>query len=692
MIKNCIICGKEFESKHGKICCNEEHFKVCSVCGNQFKLTIQNKDDTECSRACKAIARKRNLDIDPNSRSGKFTKVCKLCGKTFHTNSKSRNICYEVHEKVCPICGNTFEVKDDDKSTCGYSCASKLREQMYLEKYGVKSSLQLPEVKEKIKKTNLERYGSENPLSSQKIREQIKQTCLEKYGTEFYTQCDDMKEKSKQTCLEKFGVEHASQSDKVRDKMAKTSIERYGVDNVFKSPEFREHTKQVCLERYGDECYTRTDDFKKKQLETWHEKYGNNIDNPWASENVRRKCNETNLEKYGDIWPQRTQEIREKQSETFIMNRAKSIQDESARNAYIEFRRDPKSYLDHVLRNESTIKVPTLANKLGYSDPTSVYYICEQLGYESKSVLSVMESDIYDFIKSLDTSIEITVHDRVQLHKKELDLYIDSFKLGIECNPTYTHNANRSFRDINDSDPIPVNYHAEKTDLCESRGIFLFHIFGYEWKSRSEVIKSMIRNLLGKNKIQYYARKLDIRDVSTSEATLFLNMNHRQGAANSKVNLGLYNNDELVSLMTFSKMRNTIGRTKQDDPYTWELVRFCNKMNTTVTGGASKLFKYFINNFEFSKIVSFSDRAHTKGNLYKILGFHEVSRSDPNYVWVNLQTDLFFNRVSCQKRNLPNLFNEPDLDTENKTEKQIMLEHGFVQVYDSGNIRWEYTK
>lgn len=89
-------------------------------------------------------------------------------------------------------------------------------------------------------------------------------------------------------------------------------------------------------------------------------------------------------------------------------------------------------------------------------------------------------------------------------------------------------------------------------------------------------------------------------------------------------------------------------------------------------------------------IYSFSDISHTKGNLYDTLGFKEVSRSEPNYVWVDYTSDSYLSRVKCQKQNLRKLFDDDSIDIENKTEKQIMEEHGYVQVFDSGNIRWEY--
>lgn len=202
----------------------------------------------------------------------------------------------------------------------------------------------------------------------------------------------------------------------------------------------------------------------------------------------------------------------------------------------------------------------------------------------------------------------------------------------------------------------------------------------------------MIRNILGKCENRYYGRQLHVEEISFYECKSFLNMNHRQGFVNSKIKLGLKTSDgRLVSVMTFDRTRHTIGSKNSDTKDTYELTRFCNLLNTSVVGGASKLFKYFLRNYKYDKIISFSDRAHTRGTLYEILGFKQVNISDPNYVWVNYKDDTYYNRVTCQKHNLQKLFDEPNLDIENQTEKQIMMTHEYVQVFDSGTIRWEYT-
>ena len=300
-----------------------------------------------------------------------------------------------------------------------------------------------------------------------------------------------------------------------------------------------------------------------------------------------------------------------------------------------------------------------------------------------------MEDEIITYLKSLSTDIEIIHNSKKEITPLELDIYLPEYKFAIECNPTITHNS--SFKDPWGQNPKQYMYHKQKSDMCEEKGIQLFHIFGYEWTYKKEIIKSMIANDLGFTSNRLYARNTEVCEITSDECKEFLNTNHRQGNTFASIRLGLKDKktNELVSVMTFNKIRSTIGKNSRFDGY--ELSRFCSKLDTLVIGGASKLFKYFLNNFPGIDIVSFSDKAHTSGKLYQVLGFHKVSESTPSYVWVNMKDDSYYTRVTCQKKNLCKLFHDNSIDVENKTEKQIMEEHGYAQVFDSGVIRWEYT-
>ena len=214
-----------------------------------------------------------------------------------------------------------------------------------------------------------------------------------------------------------------------------------------------------------------------------------------------------------------------------------------------------------------------------------------------------------------------------------------------------------------------------KTIECEDKGIRLIHIFEDEWLNKREIWESMLRNVFHKITNKIYARKCTVKLVSERDKKIFLNGNHIQGNANSSVNLGLYYNDELVSLMTFGKPRINMGG-KDKDGY-WELVRFCNKINTSVVGGASKLFKHFIEDYNPINIVSYSDKRWATGGLYDKLGFIHDHDSKPNYYYVINNERK--NRFGFRKDKLI----KEGFD-KNKSEHEIMLERKIYRIYDCG--------
>ena len=87
----------------------------------------------------------------------------------------------------------------------------------------------------------------------------------------------------------------------------------------------------------------------------------------------------------------------------------------------------------------------------------------------------------------------------------EIDIYLPEYNIGIECNPTATHNS--SLPDPWGGDPKHNNYHQLKSKMCLDRGIRLIHVFGYDWMHKHDIIVSMIRNSLMQSDDKIYARK-----------------------------------------------------------------------------------------------------------------------------------------------------------------------------------------
>src|SRR5690606_19018969 len=147
----------------------------------------------------------------------------------------------------------------------------------------------------------------------------------------------------------------------------------------------------------------------------------------------------------------------------------------------------------------------------------------------------------------------------------------------------------------------------------------------------------------------------------------------------STIKIGLYYNNELVSLMTFDKFEGR-KKMKQNE---WNLSRFCNKINTSVVGGASKLLNYFVENWSPSRVISFSDDSWSNGNLYIKLGFTLISKSYPNYSYIIDKKRS--NKQKWKKSNLVKMGFSKEL-----SESKIMEDNfGSYKIFDCGQTKFE---
>jgi hypothetical protein len=113
----------------------------------------------------------------------------------------------------------------------------------------------------------------------------------------------------------------------------------------------------------------------------------------------------------------------------------------------------------------------------------------------------------------------------------------------------------------------------------------------------------------------------------------------------------------------------------------YEMLRFCNKLNTLVIGGADKLFKYFLKNYSPIEIIGYADRSWSQGELYKKLGFIFLCKTKPNYYYVIDKNRKY--RFNFRK----NILVKQGYDI-NKTEHEIMLERKIYRIFDSGSLKF----
>ena len=195
----------------------------------------------------------------------------------------------------------------------------------------------------------------------------------------------------------------------------------------------------------------------------------------------------------------------------------------------------------------------------------------------------------------------------------------------------------------------------------------------YPWEDFGLIVKTFSR------KPKVYARKCILKELSKKESDDFLDEYHLQGKAKASIYLGLVYNDELVSVMTF-------GTPRYNKNYEYELVRYCS--SHSVIGGAEKLFKYFIKKYNPSSIISYCDTSKFSGDTYIKLGFHLESVSIGKH-WYHPVEKIHITDNLLRQRGFDQLFGTNY--GKGTSNEELMLQHGFVEIYDCGQSKYVLT-
>ena len=208
-------------------------------------------------------------------------------------------------------------------------------------------------------------------------------------------------------------------------------------------------------------------------------------------------------------------------------------------------------------------------------------------------------------------------------------------------------------------------------------------VFSDEWRDKRDIVKSRLRHMLGRSE-KIWARRCEFREITDNTLVReFLTRNHIQGYVGSVMKLGLFHLGELVCLMTFGNLRKSMGR--KADPGSFELMRFCNRLDTSVVGGASRLFRHFLNSQMPSKVISYADKRWSTGGLYRQLGFNHLGDTVPNYYYI--VGDRREYRFKWRKDILVSMGHDPS-----KTEVEIMRGLNHHRIFDKGSMRFEWVR
>jgi len=179
---------------------------------------------------------------------------------------------------------------------------------------------------------------------------------------------------------------------------------------------------------------------------------------------------------------------------------------------------------------------------------------------------------------------------------------------------------------------------------------------------RPEVIRSIVNSFFGDfNKI--YARKCKIKKLVQKEAKAFFDKNHLMGNSPAPT-FGLFFEDEVVCAISVKRKKTGI-----------DITRFCNKLDTQVLGGMSKLLKHITKLYDPDFIQSFVDLRYANGHSYDKLGF-TLKSTTQGWNWTDYKKT--FNRLSCRA----------NMDSRKLTQAQHAAELKYSKIYDAGQAKY----
>ncbi len=149
-----------------------------------------------------------------------------------------------------------------------------------------------------------------------------------------------------------------------------------------------------------------------------------------------------------------------------------------------------------------------------------------------------------------------------------------------------------------------------------------------------------------------------------------------EGNVRSKIKIGLFYCDELVSVLTLQKKKGEV----------YEILRFCNMINILVVDGMKNLVNFFIKTYKPSSIIVCVDRRYSQGNSYLMLNFKFIQYTNPTFYYFN-------NKIKKPIRHIPKKFIEKNpiiVDMNSiKSKHQTMIDMGYLRIYNCGFAKFE---
>ena len=486
----------------------------------------------------------------------------------------------------------------------------------------------------------------------------------------------------KHTCLELYGVDSSAKVADVQAKQKATMKAKYGAENIMQTDVGKQALQKTMMERYGVPCNLMSRDgvydFSKRCYDVLMS------DKTWVR--VLKKLASDKKVSYDMLYKEYPLYHRD-----FIL----SMQVSDHIDVLCQ-------YWKRVVGK--ALKYPTNAFfALPVTQASTFLAMYAKKGYFTlpagfNAYKSQHELMVGLYLDSLGVTYE--VNNRSVLGGKEIDFYIPEKKIGIEINPSASHNSNKYAKNrgrlFGSKEEL---YHYNKYKEAAKAGVMLLQLFEYDLNPEqfNKKTKYLLKQKLCGYDERIYARKTCVYEAKRKDKTCcieFLEKYHLHGASTATKYFTMEYGGELVGVASFKKHKGYV-----------ELKRLCFKHGVQVLGGLSKFIKaYFKNDITCDIIKSFSDNNIGDGMGYLRAGAELVGEIKTSLCFISSTNgcDMYSWQISTPWSAKSGVLSKytSQLSAQNEIDEYIetKLPHrlddgcGYDRVYRVGSKVWQFVR
>ena len=180
-------------------------------------------------------------------------------------------------------------------------------------------------------------------------------------------------------------------------------------------------------------------------------------------------------------------------------------------------------------------------------------------------------------------------------------------------------------------------------------------------------------------------KRIDLDDctlyrLNEDSAKEFLKKYHPRGSCRGQlVFWGVVKDNEILQLIS-------LGRPRFSRKHHVEIMRMCTRPDVHITEGYKPLFDAILALQSIDDVVAYSDNAQACSDDYTTIGMKKFKTTPPKIIWMKNYQYVTANLLRSQ--GFDRLFGTNY--GKNVSNERLMLEHGWLPVYDCGQSVYEY--